>query len=345
MCIRDNFPSLRIFLSLAPVACVAFMVILPAAAQQSVSLTGQIRTAAGSAIPMGASVSLESDEGVVVAREPASSAGQFEFSNLMKMTYKLAVTADGYEPYQQEINLTYGAAQYNVNIFLNPLNARKVAAPPALTSDMNAPKLARKEYEKGEAALKARSLREARTHMEKAVAIYPCYARALTDLALIESQEKNVADAHDNLEAAIKCDGNFLDSYSMLAQLFRAEGKYQEAEATLQNGVRISPSSWQLYDQLGSLHYAMGRYKDAERDLLQAQSFNSDLPSEFHATLANVYLKEQVFDKAYAEMQTYLQEDPDGKFAPSVRRISREMVSAGVASPTAKRNSAPVDKP
>lgn len=294
---------------------------------------------------MGVTVSLDTEEGIPIAKVPASSAGQFEFPNLMKMVYKLSVIADGFEPFQQEVNVTYGATQYNINVFLNPLNAKKVPGPPALTSDMNAPKLARKEYEKGEAALKTKNLREARTHLERALAIYPCYARALTDLALIDSQEKKVGNAHDHLQAAIKCDGNFLDSYSMLAQLYRAEGKYKEAEAALQNAIRISPNSWQLYDQLGGLHYTMGRYRDAEQDLVKAQSFNSDLPAEFHATLANVYLKERVFDKAYAEMQTYLQQDPDGKFAPSVRRISSEMVAAGVATAPAKSNSPPLGKP
>lgn len=48
--------------------------------------------------------------------------------------------------------------------------------------------------------------------------------------------------------------------------------------------------------------------------------------------LAHVYLKEQVYGKAYAEMQAYLRADPEGCFTNKVKKRHAEMESSGVVS-------------
>ena len=46
--------------------------------------------------------------------------------------------------------------------------------------------------------------------------------------------------------------------------------------------------------------------------------------------VADVYLAQEAYDKAYAEMQAYLQAQPSGRFAEKIRKIIREMGAAGV---------------
>ncbi len=202
------------------------------------------------------------------------------------------------------------------------------ASTPALT-DEQAPKTARKEYEKGSRALAARQIPEARTHLEKAVVEFPCYARALADLAVVLTEQREVQGAEAALRKAVQCDPGFPDAYTQLGQLLNAERKFAESADLLQDGLRRSPGAWQFYYQLAIAHFSLKQYSQAEEEYLKVQSINPNPPAEFHAKLADVYLKENAYDKAYAQMQAYLQAEPEGRFAAKIKGIMQQMETSG----------------
>ncbi|HTG58199.1 MAG TPA: carboxypeptidase-like regulatory domain-containing protein, partial [Terriglobia bacterium] len=150
----------------------------PAAGQGTATLSGQVVTYTGRTVPSGVTITLETESGERAAQIPANNDGRFDLGYLRKLRYRLIVTAEGYETWQQDIDLGQGASQYIVRVTLTPLNKiKEITTSPALT-DAQAPKTARKEYEKGSRALAARELPEARAHLEKALSEFPCYARA-----------------------------------------------------------------------------------------------------------------------------------------------------------------------
>jgi tetratricopeptide (TPR) repeat protein len=254
------------------------------------------------------------------------------------LRYRLIVTAEGFETWQQEIDLGEGANEYIVRITLSPLNKVKeiAALAPALT-DAQAPKTARKEYEKGSRALAARQFDEARTHLEKALSEFPCYARAQTDLAVVLTERRDLQGAEAALRKAMECDPGFPDAYTQLGQLLNAEKKFAESADLLQDGLRRSPGAWQFYYQLATAHYGLKQYSQAEEEYLKVQSLNPNAPAELHVKLADVYFKENAYDKAYAEMQAYLRAEPDGRFAAKIKGIMRQMESSGaVGAPAGK---------
>ena len=53
-------------------------------------------------------------------------------------------------------------------------------------------------------------------------------------------------------------------------------------------------------------------------------------PAEFHVKMADCYLKEKAFDKAYSQMDEYLKAEPDGRFAAKIKEIMQRMKAAGV---------------
>jgi tetratricopeptide (TPR) repeat protein len=304
----------------------------PLSAQQDAELYGRVRTDQGVVLKSGGMVRLETDEEhAVVAEQPVNTAGEFYFIHIPKRRYLLTVTAEGFETYQQGIDLGQGASQYNVNIALTP--ARKMpqakSSPPAL-SDAQAPKEARREYEKAEKALAARKLGEAREHLAKAVGQYPCYARAQTDLGVVYSQQQDYAKSEAALRKSLACDPGYVDASAELGQLLNAEKRFSEALLVLEQGARLSPGSWQFYYEMGVAHYGLKRYREAESEFLKAQSLNSNLSSAVDVKLADAYLKEGAFDKAYAKMQEYLKAEPQGRFASHIREIMKQMESSGV---------------
>ncbi len=48
--------------------------------------------------------------------------------------------------------------------------------------------------------------------------------------------------------------------------------------------------------------------------------------------MADVYLKEKSYDKAYSHMDEYLKADPDGRFAAKIKNIMQQMKASGVLS-------------
>jgi tetratricopeptide (TPR) repeat protein len=302
----------------------------PASAQQDAELHGRVRTDQGVALKSGGTVRLETEDHQLVAEQPVSSGGDFYILHLPKRLYLLTLTAEGFETYQQEIDLGEGASQYNMTFTLTP--ARKIQAkssPPAL-SDAQAPKEARREYEKAEKALAARKLGEAREHLAKAVEQYPCYARAQTDLGMVFSLQQDYTEAEAALRKSLACDPGYVDASAELGQLLNAEKRFSEALPVLEQGVRISPGSWQFYYELGVAQYGLKHYSSAESEYLKAQSLNSNPSAALDVKLADVYLREGAFDKAYARMQEYLKAEPQGRFAPHIREIMKQMESRGV---------------
>ncbi len=300
---------------------------------QSAILDGTVRTETGKVVRFGVNVRLDTGEGLAVEQQPADSEGRFHFAGLRKTSYRLVVTAPGYATVEQTVNLGYGANQYFVTITLTPSAQRPSQVPPPALSDLRAPKQARHEYQKGARALKGRHWRQAQSHFEKAVEIDSCYARAQTDLATVLIAQRQAAAGEAALRKAIACDPDYLDAYMELGQCLNARKQFTEAKTVLQDGLRRSPSSWQFYYQLGVAEFGEGKYQDAEQSFLKAESFQAAAPPDVHVKLADVYVKEKAYDKAYQEMDAYLRADPQGRFASRIRSIMRQMEQAGVLHP------------
>ena len=311
----------------------AMLVSVAVAQQQTVHLEGKVRTDSGDTIRSGITVRLEDADGQLVTEQPANSDGAFDFPYLRKMNYTLIVTADGYETVQEHLDLSYGPTIQVASVTLRPTH--KVTLAPGAgeaRTDSRAPKEARKEYEQAVGALAAKNLNEAKTHLQAAVKEYPCYARAQTDLAVVLEAQRDLAGAETALKKARECDPDYIDSYIMLGQMLNSEKRYADSEQVLQEGVRRSPNSWQFRYQLGVAYYGMREYAKAQSEYELVTGLNASPPADFHVKLADCYLKDKVFDKAYLQMDEYLKEDPSGPFAAKVKTIMQQMKAAGVLS-------------
>ena len=299
-----------------------------------VDLNGTVRVEGEKEYSTGATVRLEDLQGGVVDEQAVGANGQFLFSSLRRLEYTLIATAPGHETHVQRVDLTGGGGLTTVNITLRSIKTEERTAPGDLSrTDAIAPKKARKELERGVRASEARKLPEARAHFEKAVRIYPCYARAQVDLALTLMQERDSPQAEAPLKKAMECDPDFVQPYLHLGRLFNAEQRYLESREVLAEGLRRAPGSWQLYYHLGQADEGLKDYPLAEQDLLRALSFGPGVSAVVHKKLADVYLRENAYNKAYAEMRAYLQADPDGPYAARIRAVMRELESAGRVHP------------
>lgn len=295
----------------------------------TVRVMGNIRTDAGQLPGAGVMVRIETEDGELMALGSATSDGAFNFESVAKKICRVTVTAQGFDTAEKTIDLTRTANMAQVTINLVPAHKTEtLVAPPAL-SDARASKNAQKEFQKGDAALSARRLDEARNHLEKAVKDSPCYARAQTELATVLAEKQKLEEAEAAAGKARECDPDFIEAYMQLGMIMNTEKKFSEGEAALQEGIRRAPAQWQFYYQLATAHYGQKDFTKAEQDYQRVLSLNPSPPPEFRVRLANVYLKESNYGKAYSQMEEYLKAEPDGPFAGKIRSIMQQMETAG----------------
>jgi tetratricopeptide (TPR) repeat protein len=94
---------------------------------------------------------------------------------------------------------------------------------------LNAPKDARKAYESGVAEMSRKKWDSAQQKFEKAVALYPAYAPAWSDLGEVFMRESRPQEARTACERALQADSKYLRPYLQLARLALAEKRMQDA--------------------------------------------------------------------------------------------------------------------
>ena len=312
---------------------------------QTKSVSGQVVTEQDAIITSGVTITVQSRDGSPVAEVHADSQGRFEVLNLSRQTYLLTVTAQGFMPLQQTLDFRGGSLEpVTLRLVLTRATSVKTTAPLPTLTDMSAPKEARRAYKSAVGDLQGGRVDDARNKFEKAVAEYPCYARALAGLATIQMAKRDLDAAATNLRQAIHCDPGFPGAFASLGQLLNSQLKFVESEEILKQGLRLSPQAWQLYDQLATAHYNEGQYDEAQEEWLRVLSLEPAPPAEVHAKLAAVYLREGARDKSYAEMEAYLQSAPNGRFASQFKAIMPRMRPSdvpGASSPQPQPPAAP----
>lgn len=115
---------------------------LASAGLAQVRLEGRVRTDTGEPIRSGVNVRVETEEGQLVAEQPANSEGAFHFDSLPKKNNcRLIVTAEGFERSQEGLDLGYGSTSVTRYVSLRPL--RKAVADGGLGKRARTPLLRR----------------------------------------------------------------------------------------------------------------------------------------------------------------------------------------------------------
>ena len=309
--------------------------------QEFRTVSGQVVTEGEALISSGVTVVLERRDGKRSAEIHPDAQGRFELAELRRQTYTLIVTAEGFFPTGVYLDLKDGNGPVDLRIVMHRMPKVKTNSPmPALT-DLSAPKNARKEFRSAVQALQGNRLDEAREKFGKAVAEYPCYARALTGLASIQISARDLDAAGANLRQAIRCDPGFPEACALLGKVLNSQKKFVESEETLKQGLRLSPEAWELYDQLATAHYNQGQYAKAQEEWLRVLAIDPAAPAELHAKLAAIYLQGGARDKAYAEMQAYLRAEPKGRFASTFKAMMPRLGPSGAQGATAPQPEQP----
>jgi tetratricopeptide (TPR) repeat protein len=205
-------------------------------------------------------------------------------------------------------------------------------------TSLQAPKDAKKAYDKSKDLLKKNKLPEAQKELEKAVGIYPKYATAWYELGRIHQQEKRIEEARKAYSEALSADSKFVSPYVQLALLAAAESKWQEVADTTDRVLKLNPMDLpQAYFYNSVANYNLKKFDLAEKSAREAEKLDSQhqFPRVNHL-LGVILAEKQDYAGAADQMRNYLKFAPNSQDAETVKKQLTELEKL-TSGPTAKK--------
>jgi tetratricopeptide (TPR) repeat protein len=297
---------------------------------RSVTVSGDVMTAEGNRRVEGASVRVTDSAGNQIAQEYTNSAGIFRFVRLRRSTYILKVSADGFQPSELHVDLSFSSDR-GITFYLKALqNDRGPASAGAAVSshELSLPESVRESLAAGRQALYTYNKpSEALNHFEKALKKAPgCYeAKYESGIAYLKLQK--TPEAMTSFRQSLKLsDGKFGDADIALGTLLldQGQGQSDDGEKLLREGIVLSPGSWVGFYEVAKLEVRKGNFTEAETSAGQACSLAPNVPM-IYQLLSVIHLRLQNYPALLQDIDNYLQLDSTSPAAGRARQVRQEI--------------------
>ena len=288
----------------------------------SVDISGQVRLAGSLSPAEGVRVTLEKVGGGTLDQMATDSRGRFHFTSLLRGQYVVNLSAPCYEPVRRQVELVLVFRAY-LDEELTPDTTSPACAAsnaPASAVDARVPDEARREFERGSAALSKGKDDEGVSHLRRAVEIYPDFLQARLLLASAHMKARRWEDAEATLARAVGTDPHSVAALVSLGEARRRLKKYTEAEESLTAALKLDDTSWQGHLALGRVYLDTDQIKKAAPHIGRTLQLKPDLP-EAHLLGGNILLKVGEPARALTEYEEYLRLAPEGEYAAPTREL------------------------
>lgn len=191
----------------------------------------------------------------------------------------------------------------------------------------NAPKNAKKAYEKGMNFAKKKKLQEAEAEIQKAVTEYPAYALAWFDLGRIQEAQDRREEAKASFEKAISADSRFVNPYLHLMQHNVMANDWERLEQTTTALLKLNPYNYpQAWYYNSVAHLQLNQLEEAEKSAREALKTDErhQFPKISHV-LGIILAQRQQLPEALEHMKGYLELVPNANDAQHVRNQMLEI--------------------
>lgn len=205
---------------------------------------------------------------------------------------------------------------------------------------LNAPKDARKAYERGLEAAKKNKLDEARKQLERAVTLYPQFAAAWYELGRIHQQQNSREKAREAYGKSLEADVKFTKPYLHLALLSAQDRNWQEVADTTDRLLKLNPFDYPLAYFFNSVaNFNLQRFDAAERSAREGIKLDerNQIPKMRHL-LGVILANRHEYGAAAELLRTYLPHAANPEESDLVRKqlseIERLAGHSGALPPT-----------
>jgi tetratricopeptide (TPR) repeat protein len=246
-------------------------------------------------------------------------AGQAEFDNLSPGTYYVLVTASGYKPGRDAVDVSGAGGVSQVWIRLEPDSgaARSVngSREPVL-----APK-AQKAAAKGVEDLRTGKPHEAQKEFEAAYKLAPGDPDVNYLLGYALLQENDLEGSQIYLHRATSIEPNHISALVALGQLQLQQGNPPAAAATLQHAVSLDAGNWMAHWCLASAYMRDQQYDKARLEADAAVKSGKGAANGAEIIVGEAWAASGQTDKAIDALESFLRDAPGNSAAPAARAM------------------------
>jgi tetratricopeptide (TPR) repeat protein len=173
-------------------------------------------------------------------------------------------------------------------------------------------------YQKGTAAAQKGNNKAAAEFFSQAVAAYPSFAIALSDLALEYMKLNQMDKAGETYEALLKLKPNDPMAHLNLGIVMFNKKKFEDAEMHLRKALELKNAGPTGHYYLGLTLISLKRYNEALPEFETTIANGGDNLALAHKFLGGLYMSAQRNKEAADELEKYLKLDPK---APDADRL------------------------
>ena len=291
------------------------------ASQQTIDVTVNVRLDKGPP-PGQVKVELLSWSGVPIGVAFTDERGIATLSHVKPgADYVLRVSAEGVDTATQNFEIQSIERTHTEWVMLQRTQAQKDSLPggTVLASDLNVPGDARKEFEKGGKLAAGNDWRGAAPHFEKAIALYPRYARAYHALAIVRIEMGDRVGGREALEHALAIDDKYPEANLDLGKLLFLQGDNAGAEKNFSAAVAVVPTDVEALTMLATVQLQLGELDGAIANAQKVHALPHPGKAVVHFIAGTSFAMQHKDTEAMAEYGLYLQEDPNGYFGERSR--------------------------
>jgi tetratricopeptide (TPR) repeat protein len=176
-----------------------------------------------------------------------------------------------------------------------------------------APKDARKAYEKGLNAAKKSKPDQAEQEFRKAVQVYPRYAEAWLELGKILEQREHYPEAREAYASALAADSKYVYPYQQLYQIAVREQNWKDVADKTDQLLHLDPYEFPVAYYFNALaHLQMKEYDAAEKSAQQAvESDRKQANPKTHYLLGAILIQKKDWTRAAENFRAYLKAAPN----------------------------------
>lgn len=259
--------------------------------------------------------------------------GTVEFDHLPCGVLRAEVSGEGIRSTQSDQFELYPRSTTQTHeITVERIRGAEAAPPVGPTAKVNAatieiPSEARKQFEKGTRAMAHQDWPAALQRMKKAIELYPKYAAAYNNLAVVYGKMNDLTSERTALEKAISLDDNFAEAYTNLGVLAIRQQDFSAAEGFLEHAAELDPQNPKNFLLLANVELMNKNYEAAIRNAAKVHALANDNLPLSHYIAARAYETENRMAEAQAELRMFLKEESKGPRADQVREELKQIES------------------
>jgi tetratricopeptide (TPR) repeat protein len=198
---------------------------------------------------------------------------------------------------------------------------------------LQAPKDAKKAFDKGRDLLKKNKDEEAEKQFEKATELYPKYSTAWFELGKLKESQKDAAGARKAYEQALAADPKYINPYRRLFAISVNEQNWKDTADTTRRLIKLDPVDFaDAYFYNAAANYYLKNWDEAEKSAREAQKLdpNNHMPKSSQL-LGAILVEKQDYAGAAEQIKKYLTALPEGQEADSAKKQLAELEKMAVA--------------